>query len=298
MLKRVKKWNFTVLLIVLVLMGTAIFLGCSSDETENGTVNGDLSSPSLNGRVTVIGSTSVGPLARVLADSFMENEQDVKIDIQEIGSTQGIQAINDGTADIGTVSRELKEDEKSSDLTEHVIAYDGIAVVVNCSNSVSDLTIEKIAQIFKGEITNWKELGGFDKEITVVNREAGSGTRGAFQELMKLEEKLPDGTKKSLITEKALIMDSTGGVKATVSGNDSAIGYISLGILDDTVKALKVSGVEPTVQNILDKKYTICRPFLMITKGEMSPQVGAYLDFIMSSEGQQMVKSEKYIPVK
>lgn len=287
----------SVVLLVVTCMALTVFPGCSSEKPKDAT-NGALSSEGLKGKITVIGSTSVGPLARNLADSFMEKEQGVSIDIQEIGSTEGIQAAINGTADIGTSSRELKDTEKEADLDTHLIAYDGIAIVVHPANPVLDLTSAQIAKIFKGEITNWQEVGGVNQQITVVNREAGSGTRGAFQELLKLEEKQADGTKKSLITDKGLVMDSTGAVKATVSSNEAAIGYISLGVLDSTTKAIKVDGVEPTLQNVTEKNYTIWRPFLMLTKkGELEPQVKAYLDFIKSAEGQELVKAEKFIPV-
>jgi phosphate transport system substrate-binding protein len=268
--------------------------GCGAKEEAKDTgTNGG-----LTGNVQVIGSTSVGPLARTLSDAFTAVNTGVTIDIQEIGSTEGIKAVSDGTADIGTSSRDLKDDEKTLGLTEHVIAYDGIAVVVNPANKVSDLSKDQIAKIFKGEIKNWKEVGGDDKPITVVTREAGSGTRGAFQELLKLEEKQADGTKKSLISEKALVTDSTGSAKTTVSGNESAIGYVSLGALDNTVKATKVEGIEPTVETVKAKTYPIYRPFLMLTKGEMKPEVKAYIDFIMSADGQKLVVEDKFVSVK
>lgn len=287
-----KKSKVVVGLLMLFCVGSIIFPGCKAEKTQDDTKEG------LNGKITIIGSTSVGPLAKSLADAFMEQEQGVAIDIQELGSTEGIQAAINGTADIGTSSRDLKDAEKAADLAVHVIAYDGIAVVINPSNPVSDLTGEQLTKIFKGEITNWQEVGGVNKLITVINREAGSGTRGAFQELLKLEEKQADGTKKSLLTDKALVMDSTGAVKASVAGNEAAIGYISLGVLDNTTKALKVDGIEPTIQNVIEKKYAIWRPFLMLTKKEeLKPQVKAFLDYIISVEGQEIVQGERYIPV-
>lgn len=253
--------------------------------------------PAGKSTITVIGSTSVGPLGKILSDAFTVIHKDIKIESQEIGSTQGIQAIIAGTADIGTSSRELKAEEKPG-LTETIIAYDGIVVIVHSANKVVDLTSDQIVKIFKGEIKNWKEVGGIDKAITVINREAGSGTRGAFEELMKLQEKSADGkTTKSLITEKALIMDSTGALKTTVAGNEAAIGYISLGSMDNTVIAAKVDGVEATDANVKAKIYKIFRPFLMLTKGEMKPPIKAYIDFIMSTEGQRLVTDTKYISV-
>lgn len=291
-LKELKKrnWGKSVTLLAVFSLALAVLAGCGAENSADTARKGD--------KITIIGSTSVGPLARSLADSFMEREKGVTVDIQEIGSTEGIQAVINGTADIGTSSRELKEAEKEAGLGVQTIAYDGIAIVVNPANPVADLTGEQIAQIFKGEITNWQEVGGAKQQITVVNREAGSGTRGAFQELLKLEEKQADGTKRSLITDHSLVMDSTGALKATVAANEAAVGYLSLGVLDETVKGLKVNGVEPTLQNVKNETYAIWRPFLMLTpQGELKAQVKAYLDFIKSAEGQKIVATEKFIPV-
>lgn len=291
-LKELKKrnWGKSVTLLAVFSLALAVLAGCGAENSADTARKGD--------KITIIGSTSVGPLARSLADSFMEREKGVTVDIQEIGSTEGIQAVINGTADIGTSSRELKEAEKEAGLGVQTIAYDGIAIVVNPANPVADLTGEQIAQIFKGEITNWQEVGGVKQQITVVNREAGSGTRGAFQELLKLEEKQADGTKRSLITDHSLVMDSTGALKATVAANEAAVGYLSLGVLDETVKGLKVNGVEPTLQNVKNETYAIWRPFLMLTpQGELKAQVKAYLDFIKSAEGQKIVATEKFIPV-
>ena len=291
-LKELKKrnWGKSAILLAVFSLALAVLAGCGAENPADTAKKGD--------KITIIGSTSVGPLARSLADSFMEREKGVTVDIQEIGSTEGIQAVINGTADIGTSSRELKEAEKEAGLGVQTIACDGIAIVVNPANPVADLTGEQIAQIFKGEITNWQEVGGAKQQITVVNREAGSGTRGAFQELLKLEEKQADGTKRSLITDHSLVMDSTGAVKATVAANEAAVGYLSLGVLDETVKGVKVNGVEPTLQNVKNETYAIWRPFLMLTpQGELKAEVKAYLDFIKSAEGQKIVATEKFIPV-
>jgi len=292
-----KNWGKASALLATFGLALTIFAGCGAENSGDQGKTGD-GAAGLSGKITIIGSTSVGPLARSLADSFMEQEKGVSIDIQEIGSTEGIQAVINGTADIGTASRELKDAEKEAGLDVQTIAYDGIAIVVNPANPVADLTSEQIAQIFKGAITNWQELGGVNQEITVVNREAGSGTRGAFQELLELEEKQADGTKRSLLTDQSLVMDSTGAVKATVAANKAAIGYISLGVLDETVKGVKVNGIEPTLQNVKNKTYAIWRPFLMLTpSGELKAEVKAYLDYIKSVEGQRIVETEKFIPV-
>lgn len=248
----------------------------------------------LSGSITIAGSTSVQPLAQELADAFSDINKDVKIDVQGGGSGVGIKAAADGTADIGTSSRDLKPEEKTG-ITETVIALDGIAVVVNPKNAVSDLTVEQIQKIFKGEIKNWKEVGGADKAIVIVVREAGSGTRGAFEELMKLDKKEGDKTI-SLVAQTALVQEGNGAVKAAIASKEDAIGYLSLGFVDNTVKASKVGGVEATVDNVKNKSYKISRPFLMLTKGELKPEMKAFIDYILGA-GQELVK-KNYITVK
>lgn len=278
-------------LILVVVLSSLAFVGCTgsnTNETPNNTQNNNQDESTLKGTVNIIGSTSVQPLSQELADAFASVEPGVQIDIQGVGSTAGVKAANDGTADIGTASRELKSEEKEWGLTEHVIARDGIAIAVHPSNSVSDLTTEQAAKIFKGEITNWKEVGGEDKEIIVVSREAGSGTRGAFEEILGMEDSL---------VETALIAEGNGAVKQNIATKEAAIGYVSLGYIDSSIKPVKVDGVEATVETIQSNEYPVARPFLMLTKGELRPEVKAFIDFIMSSEGQKIV-GEGYIPVK
>lgn len=277
--------------VILAIMAMAvIFVGCSSKPSDIGTETpGEPTTGNkLQGTVSIIGSTSVQPIAQTLADEFSSIETGIKVDIQGVGSTAGVKAANDGTANIGTASRELKTEEKEWGLTEHVIALDGIAIAIHPENAVSDLTKEQAAQIFKGEITNWKEVGGADAEIIVVSREDGSGTRGAFEEILKIEGEL---------SEKALIAEGNGAVKQNIATKTNAIGYVSLGYLDNAIKAIKVDGVEATVANIQANQYAVSRPFLMLTKGEPTPETKAFLDFIMSAEGQKIV-AEDYIPVK
>ncbi len=252
--------------------------------------------PEIEGTVAVIGSTSVQPVAEKLGNKFMEMHENVKVEVQGVGSTAGVKACHEGTADIGTASRNLKSGEKEWNLTEHVIAYDGIAVVVHPSNPVADLKAEEITKIFKGEITNWSEVGGPDKDILIVSREDGSGTRGAFEEIMELIEKV-DGKKLSAVREDALIAEGNGAVRANIAKKEYAIGYISFAYLDESVKGLKVNGVEAKVANIQNGTYGVSRPFLMLTNGQLEPQVKAFLDFIMSEDGQKIV-AEKQIPVK
>lgn len=294
----------SLLLVALLAMG--LFAGCAGEkevkqdnaaEQNQEKTEEKPEEAKLEGSVSVVGSTSVTPVAQNLADTFTTIEPGVKIDVQGIGSTAGVKAAKEGSADIGMASRNLKSAEKEWGLTEHVIAYDGITVVVHPSNGVEDLTPEQITKIFKGEIKNWKEIGGEDKDILVISRESGSGTRGAFEGIMNLQEKNADGKKISVVRKDALIAEGNGAVKANVAKKEYSIGYISLSYLDESVKGLKVNGVEPTIENIKAEEYTVFRPFLMLTKGEPSPAAKAYLDFIFSEDGQKIV-AEKLIPVK
>lgn len=265
-------------------------------KTEENTSEEPSEKVKLEGKVIIVGSTSVTPFAEKIADTFMENNDGVKVDVQGVGSSAGVKAAADGTGDIGMASRNLKDAEKEWGIEEHILAYDGIAVVLNPANSVTELTTDQVTSIFKGEITNWKELGGQDKEIIVVSREAGSGTRGAFEGIMNLLEKNDAGKKVSVVMPEALIADGNGAVKSSVATKDYAIGYISLGYLDDSVKGMKIDGAEPTVANILEGKYSVSRPFLLITKGEIDPLTQAYLDFALSDAGQELI-SDKLIPI-
>ena len=250
----------------------------------------------LEGKINVIGSTSVQPLAQKLADEFNTKEPKVRIDIQGVGSTAGIKAINEGACDIGMSSRELTEQEKSNGIVEHVIALDGIAVIVHPNNKVQNLSKEEIFKIFSGQITNWQELCGNDSEIIVVSREAGSGTMGAFEELLNLQQKEGDKII-SLLVANALIAEGNGSVLANVAGKENAIGYMSLGMVDQTkVKKVAVDGVEATEQNVKSKEYSLARPLLLLTETEPNQATKAFLDFILSAEGQKIV-AEDYIPV-
>lgn len=257
--------------------------------------NSGSSNSGLSGTISISGSTSVQPLVQDLADIFSEKNPDVTIEVQGGGSSQGIKSAGSGISDIGSSSRDLKAEEKEG-ITEHVIAYDAIAVVLHPSNRIDGLTSEQLKKIFSGEITNWKDVGGSDQEILVVTREAGSGTRSAFQELLGLEEKTDDGTR-SLIRDDALVADGNGSVKANIASKENSIGYISLGFTDETLKKIKVDGIECTTESVKDKSYKISRPFLLLTKGALRPEVKAFLDFILSDEGQELAAAS-YIPVK
>lgn len=252
-------------------------------------------SGTISGTVTVSGSTSVQPLAQDLADIFNETEPEVSIEIQGGGSSQGIKDATDGISNIGTSSRDLTAEEKTG-LTEHIIAYDGVAIVVHPSNTVSNLTKDQVVKIFKGEITNWKDVGGKDSEILVVTREEGSGTRTAFEELLGLQEK-KDGKTVSFIKSDALVGDGTGAIKANVASKENAVGYTSLGFVDSSLKKVNLDNIECSIENVKNKTYAISRPFLMLTKGDLKPETKAFLDFILGDKGQEIV-GKTYITIK
>ena len=238
----------------------------------------------LSGSISMVGSTSMEKFANALSEAFMEKYPKVTVTAEFVGSGAGIEAVSNGTADIGNSSRNLKDEEKAKGVAENIVAIDGIAVVVDPANTVEDLTKDQLTSIYDGTVTNWKDVGGNDAPIVVVGREAGSGTRGAFEELLKLEDACKYSNE----------LDSTGAVMAKVASTPGSIGYVSLDVLDDTVKALKLDGAEPTEENIKAGKYFLSRPFVMATKGEISEQsdlVMALFDFIYSDEGSELVKS-------
>ena len=238
----------------------------------------------LSGSISMVGSTSMEKFANALSEAFMEKYPKVTVTAEFVGSGAGIEAVSNGTADIGNSSRNLKDEEKAKGVAENIVAIDGIAVVVDPANTVEDLTKDQLTSIYDGTVTNWKDVGGNDAPIVVVGREAGSGTRGAFEELLKLEDACKYSNE----------LDSTGAVMAKVASTPGSIGYVSLDVLDDTVKALKLDGAEPTEENIKSGKYFLSRPFVMATKGEISEQsdlVKALFDFIYSDEGSELVKS-------
>ena len=245
----------------------------------------------LSGNLSMVGSTSMEKLANALSEAFMEEYPDVTVTAEFVGSGAGIEAVTNGTADIGNSSRSLKDEEKAAGVVENVVAIDGIAVCVDPANEVADLTKEQLTNIYNGTITNWKEVGGADEPIIVIGREAGSGTRGAFEELVDLQD----------ACKYANELDSTGAVIAKVASTPGAIGYASLDALDDSVKALSLECVEATAENIKAGNYFLSRPFVMATKGEISEQndlVQAWFDFVLGDEGQQVASEVGLITVK
>lgn len=245
--------------------------------------------------VSIIGSTTIQPVVQSIADEFSKANENISVEIQGVGSSAGIKAAVDKTADIGASSRELKEEEKASGLTEHIFAYDGIAVVTNKANTVENLDMETVNKIFSGEIKNWSEVGGNDAEIIVISRESGSGTRDAFEELTELQKEV-NGKKVSALREDALISEGNGAVKAGVASKENSIAYLSLGYVDDSMKIVNIDNVTPSVETVKSGEYKISRPLILLTNGEMSSSVQSFIDYCMGDSGQKIV-SEKYISV-
>ena len=239
------------------------------------------SADKLSGSVATDGSTSMEKVIGVLGESFMEMNPDVSFTYNPTGSGSGIAAVSEKRCDIGLSSRALKDEEKNSGLTETVLAYDGIAIIVNPENAISDLSVEDIARIYTGEITNWKDLGGADAEIVVVGREAGSGTRDGFESIT--------GTSEKCVYRQELT--STGDVITTVSQNPDAIGYASLSAVKDTVKALTVGGVAPTEDTVKDGSYVVQRPFVLVTRTDekLSEAAQAFFDYATSADAVELI---------
>jgi phosphate transport system substrate-binding protein len=297
-LKRIRK---VLVLVSLLLFLSVVFTGCANrDSSPQGTdelTGSKDTSSQLSGTINIVGSTSVTPLVESLGQEFSKAHEGVNIDVQGVGSTAGIKAAIDGTADIGMSSRNLKDEEKAAGVKEYIIAYDGIVIAVHPNNPVEDLDMKTIRKIFKGEITNWKEVGGEDEEILVISREEGSGTRGAFEEILELQEKDGLGNTLSIIKKDALIADGNGAVKANIASKENSIGYVSLSYLDEMVKGIKVEGVEATVDTIQKDEYKVSRPFYILTMGEETDLIRTFIDFILSDEGQRIV-GEKQVPIK
>ena len=252
----------------------------SADAAEQGK---NEESVELNGTIKLAGSTSMEKLCEAMSESFMEKNPGVTVTVEYTGSGAGLESLAAGSVDIGNASRGLKDEEKASGEVENIVAIDGIAVITNKSCSIKDVTSKDLAKIYTGEITDWAELGGEEQPIIVIGREAGSGTRDAFEELLEVKD----------VCAYAQELDSTGAVLAKVGTTPGAIGYVSLDVVDDTVSGLKIDGVEPTEEEILAGNYMLQRPFVMATKGEISGQnelVQAWFNYINSDDGKEVIK--------
>lgn len=270
---------------------TAADTTAAATEAEAEETEAEAAGKELSGSITMAGSTSMEKFANTLAESFMAAHPDVTVQAEFTGSSAGVEAVLSGQSDIGNSSRNLTEDELAEGAVENIVAIDGIAVVTDPNNTVADLTRDQLIQIYTGEVTNWSDLGGESLPIVVVGREAGSGTRGAFEEILEIEDQC----------QYANELDSTGAVMARVASTPGAIGYVSLDVLDDTVKALSLDGVEANEANIKDGSYFLSRPFVMATKGELVDQnelVQALFEYVYSEEGQELVQSVGLITVE
>ena len=265
------------------VMALSLLTACGSKNDNSADTNTDGSSTetTLSGTVSTDGSTSMEKVINSLGESFMAMNKDVKFTYNPTGSGSGIQAVSEGRCDIGLSSRALKDDEKASGLVETVVALDGIAIVVNPENPVSDLDIDTIAKIYTGEITNWKDVGGNDAEIVLIGREAGSGTRDGFESITDTKD----------ACQYRQELTSTGDVINTVSQNPDAIGYASLSAVGDSVKALTVGGVEATEVTVKDGSYVVQRPFVLVTKEgtKLSPAAQAFFDYALSADAASII---------
>lgn len=262
-------WLF---LTLLVLIGTTA--GCGKKQQAQASI-------------TLAGSTSVQPFAEALAEEFMRKHPGAAINVQGGGSSAGPRAVRSGAAQIGMLSRELKSEEK--DLKEWVIAHDAVAVVVNPANPLTDLSKEQVRGIFAASVTDWKQVGGpAEGKIHVISREEGSGTRAAFDELI---------LGKAEVTPGAVVQDSNGSVRETVAGDPYAIGYISLGLVDPRVRAVRIEGVEAIIETVTAKKYALVRPFLFAAQGEPQGLARDFIAFVLGPEGQKMLREEGLVPV-
>ena len=265
------------------VMALSLLTACGSknDNSADANTDGSNTETTLSGTVSTDGSTSMEKVINSLGESFMAMNKDVKFTYNPTGSGSGIQAVSEGRCDIGLSSRALKDDEKASGLVETVVALDGIAIVVNPENPVSDLDIDTIAKIYTGEITNWKDVGGNDAEIVLIGREAGSGTRDGFESITDTKD----------ACQYRQELTSTGDVINTVSQNPDAIGYASLSAVGESVKALTVGGVEATEATVKDGSYVVQRPFVLVTKEgtKLSPAAQAFFDYALSADAASII---------
>ena len=274
-------------LVLAALMALTLFAACGKTNDDNKDNNDD--NAEVTGTVSTDGSTSMEKVIMSLGESFQAENKGITVGYNPTGSGSGITAVSEGRCDIGLASRALKDDEKASGLKETVLALDGIAIIVNPENKVSDLTVEQIAKIYTGEITNWKDVGGDDAEIVLIGREAGSGTRDGFESIT--------GTKDSCKYRQELT--STGDVITTGAGNPYAIGYASLASVKDTVKAISVNGVAPSEATVSDGSYEVQRPFILVTKEgvELSKAAQLFFDYATGKDAADIISAAGAVPV-
>lgn len=274
-------------LALLVMMSLVACSGKTSTDDEN--VNGG-STTTETKTVSTDGSTSMEKVIGALGESFMKNNEGVNFTYNPTGSGSGITAVSEGRCDIGLSSRALKDEEKANGLIETVLAYDGIAIIVNNDNPVTNISLEDLTKVYTGEITNWKELGGSDSEIVLIGREAGSGTRDGFETITNTKD----------LCKYRQELTSTGDVITTVSTNPDAIGYASLASVKDSVKALTVDGVTATEATIKDGSYPIQRPFVLVTKDgvTLSETAQSFFDFVTSGNASEVIAAAGCVPVK
>ena len=274
-------------LVLAALMALTLFAACGKTNDDNKDNNDD--NAEVTGTVSTDGSTSMEKVIMSLGESFQAENKGITVGYNPTGSGSGITAVSEGRCDIGLASRALKDDEKAAGLKETVLALDGIAIIVNPENKVSDLTVEQIAKIYTGEITNWKDVGGDAAEIVLIGREAGSGTRDGFESIT--------GTKDSCKYRQELT--STGDVITTVAGNPNAIGYASLASVKDTVKAISVNGVAPSEATVSDGSYEVQRPFILVTKEgvELSKAAQLFFDYATGKDAADIISAAGAVPV-
>ena len=274
-------------LVLAALMALTLFAACGKTNDDNKDNNDD--NAEVTGTVSTDGSTSMEKVIMSLGESFQAENKGITVGYNPTGSGSGITAVSEGRCDIGLASRALKDDEKAAGLKETVLALDGIAIIVNPENKVSDLTVEQIAKIYTGEITNWKEVGGDDGDIVLVGREAGSGTRDGFESIVDVKDSC----------KYAQELTATGAVISAVEANPLAIGYASLSAVGDTVAMVTVEGVECSEDTVKDGSYKIQRPFVFVTNksAALSEQAQAFVDFATSKDAADLIRTAGAVPV-
>lgn len=304
MRRKIVKW---MALISVVLLAIGSLAGCGNDNmsdrtgkntggsdsatgaSDTGGANGsseiqNSGTMQLSGTILMVGSTSMETFVTALAEEYMELHRDVTVNAEFVGSGAGIEAVLNGSADIGNSSRNLKDEEKAAGAVENTVAIEGIAVCVDPANAVCNLTIQQLADIYTGVVTNWSQVGGGDFPIVVVGREAGSGTRNAFEELLGVRESCAYANE----------LDSAGAVMAKVAATPGAVGYVSLDMVNESVIVLRLDGVDPTAENIKAGTYFLCRPFVMVTMGDISEQselIQDWFEYVLGEDGQSIASS-------